>query len=159
MGNASGLPSFSAKKRSTPNISTSTSHWTGYSNTHHLGIWLETGGLNTWPNYPLSVVPSLSTIKSFYLVDMISTLVTAPLVTRRTKISNPLFWSQATLLMTIRTTMSPMQTRSLFTTVSRRPGYWSMGRKQIYLVAWSKSWWKRGMHLRCPLETTSGTDL
>ena len=68
MGNASFLPSFFTKPRSTPKISITTSNLTGQSITHHLSTWIDTGGLWEWPNYPTCMVPTLLTIRYYYLV-------------------------------------------------------------------------------------------
>ena len=44
MGNASYHPQFCTKPRSTTKISTITYHWTGYSITHRMVIWIDTYG-------------------------------------------------------------------------------------------------------------------
>ena len=78
MGNDSFLPSLFTKPRSTPKISITTSHWTGRSITHHLDIWIETGGLRPWTNSPTYVAPPLSTIRYSSLMDKIVTSTIAP---------------------------------------------------------------------------------
>ena len=46
MGSAFFRPSLCTNPSSTPKIYTSIYHWNGYSITHHLGIWINTGVLN-----------------------------------------------------------------------------------------------------------------
>ena len=66
IGNASCHLSFYTKPRSTPKISTSTSHWNGKSITKNMGIWIDTGDLNHWHNSTTYVAPHLSTIRYFF---------------------------------------------------------------------------------------------
>ena len=95
--------------------------------------------------------------KILSLMGMIATSMTVPFVTWRNKTSNPLSWSQATMLMTSPMTIGPTQKWSSFTTMSSRPGCWSMGPQFFYLTIWTQSWRKRGTPLRCPPEKSSGT--
>ena len=77
MGNASWFPSLFTKPRSTPNISITTSQWTGQSITHHLATWIETSGLSLWPNSPTYAAHLLSTIRYSSSMDKVFTLTTA----------------------------------------------------------------------------------
>ena len=65
--------------------------------------------------------------KILSLMGMIATSMTVPFVTWRNKTSNPSSWSQATMVMTSPMTIGPTQKWSSFTTMSSRPGCWSMG--------------------------------
>ena len=73
----------------TDKIFTTTTHWYGYPTTKHTFIQKEAGGLNPWPNYPLSAATLLTTIKYFSSVEMKATSMTAPLVTGITETSTP----------------------------------------------------------------------
>ena len=110
MGNALCHPSLWTKPRSTPKISTSTSHWTGQYITNHLDIWIDMGGLNPWPNYPAYAAPPLSKIRWFYSMDMTVNLMTAHQDIRIAETSNPLYWNRATQPKIIQMIMGKCQT-------------------------------------------------
>ena len=96
MADALWHPSLCTKLISTWQISTSTYHWNIQSITHHLGIWIDTGGLNPRPNYPTYMLPPLSKTRHFYSMYMTVNSTTAHWYKWSTKTSNHLYWKQAT---------------------------------------------------------------
>ena len=74
MENAWCIPSLCTNQISTPKISTSISHWKGYSVTNHPGIKIRMVKLNPWTNYPPYAAPPLSKI-SLCLIVWICTRV------------------------------------------------------------------------------------
>ena len=156
MGNISCHPSCTTNKNSNPNISTSTFHWTGYSTTHNTGIWINTCGLKSWPNYSLYVVSPPSTVEYFSLIGMKFTLMNTPFIVWITKISNPSSWSQSSLIMTIPKIMSQIQNWSHVTMMPIHPGFLSISPQKNYLTTWTWSCRRCGTPLRCPPETSPG---
>ena len=106
---------------------------------------------------PLEISSGTDLYKQSYS-PLVLHVTTAPLVTWRTKTSNPPSWNWATLEMTIPMTMVPIKNWSFFYNYSNVSSVLKYKMKK-YLTTWTQLWCKQGKPLRCPLEISSGTDL
>ena len=94
-----------------------------------MGIWIEIGGLNPWPNSPMYVASIQSKIGYFSSVEMPVTSTTAHWYKYNAKTSNLFYWKHATKSTTIPTIMAQIPNWSLSTTWLSLRVCWSMGRE------------------------------